>query len=663
MKQIANRLLRACVYVLTISMLISSADAQPSTPKFPPIEVESFDLELSREFPGAEAVVLLDYGEVRFDFSSGVPKARYYFFRRIQFLEEPKADAGLIEITYNEDGQESLLNLRGATYQLNSIGEPIAFKLDRRRVEKEKDANDQRTISFELPFVKKGAIIEYGYSIYSDEINSLKPWRFQRILPVLHSEYHTLLPEMSDIVVIGRGNLEGLEKYREDGGGNTFLIHNIYMMNGVSAIRREAFMPVERDIVPQLTFSRIEGRREALTAANWEDFNQKVLNGKALSLNRSAEKNLAATVKNVTSGFRGKEEKAQAIYDYVQATYQWNGEYEAFSSGNLNRVINQKKGSSAEINLILMGMLQAAGLKSSPVLISTRENGRPQTATPMLAQFNHLIVVTEFNQENLLVDVVGEEARFLALPTMDLNGQGFAVRKEKWGWMPIVSSDKLFRQTYSRIDLTASGEISGIISVRNEGYTADRERRRYEAYREPEAYFREQVLTGLPGAKIREQTLRNKAESEEPFVTLCEFITKEKRFLESTGDYLIFRPMLTRSIPENPFRETERAYPLDLPMPTNERYVLAMVIPEGYEAVQLPPPIHVKLPGESGEFVYQSQVVGPFLQLVSTITLNQTVFMPNEYSAVRTFFDYIVGKHGEAIVFRRKSEQEGAGQD
>jgi hypothetical protein len=256
----------------------------------------------------------------------------------------------------------------------------------------------------------------------------------------------------------------------------------------------------------------------------------------------------------------------------------------------------------------------------------------------------------------MLIDAIGQDARFTALPVNDLNGQGFVVRKDKWGWMPIVSSDEIFRQTYSRIDLDESGEISGVISVRNEGYTADRERRRFESYKDPEAYFREQVLTNLPAATIGEQVLRNQEESTEAFVTRCEFATKELKFLESNGEYLFFRPMLTRSIPENPFREEERDYPLDLPMPTNERYVLAMVIPEGYEAVQLPPSIHVKLPGESGEFKYQSQVVGPFLQLVSSITLNQTVFMPNEYLAVRSFFDYIVEKHGEAIVFRKLPE-------
>ncbi len=654
MKKFHPKTLWICAHFLIWGGMSATGFSQSVLPKFSPVVAESFDMSLAKQFPDAPAVVLLDYGEVAFEFTQGGPKVRYHYFRRILILTEPGPDAGKIEIDYNPDGKESLLHLRGTTYQLNAVGEPVAFKLDKRRIEKEKGEGTDRSASFELPFVKKGSIIEYSYTLYTDEVVELKPWRFQRNLPVLRSEYHTLIPEMMDYVTIGRGDLEGLEKYREH--TNSFLSHNIFIMNSLPAIRREAFMPAENDFIPQLTFTRVEGQREVLSANTWEEFNNKMLNGKTVSISRGAEKTLTLKAREVSSSQRGRDEKAEAIYRFVRAEFEWNEEYEAFSAGNINRVIHQQTGTSAEINLILMYMLQAVGIKVSPVLISTRENGRVQTSAPLLAQFNHLIVVAELSEGNVLLDAIGEEASFAALPTNDLNGQGFVVRKDKWGWMPIISSDKLFRQTYSRIDLKASGEISGIISVRNEGYTADQERRRYEAY--PERYFREQVLTGLPGAKISKQYLDNQESSDEPFVTRCEFITKEQRFLEASGEYLIFRPMLTRSIPENPFREPERAYPLDLPMPTNERYVLAMVIPEGYEAVQLPPPIHVKLPGDSGSFKYQSQVVGPFLQLVSSITLSQTVFMPHEYVAVRSFFDYIVEKHNEAIVFRKQAGTE-----
>ena len=660
MKKLLKRTLWACCYFLMSGLTVSTGFAQSTIPKFSPVVAESFDPRLANQFPDAPAVVLLDYGEVAFEYSQGSPRVRYNYFQRILILKDPQPGTGRVEITYNAEGGELLQRMRGATYQLNSVGAPVAFKLDRRRVEQTRGEGTERKISFQLPFVKKGSIVEYGYTLYSNEIETLRPWRFQRELPVLRSEYHTLIPEMANYIAIGRGNLEGLEKYREHANFSTFISHNIYIMNGLQAItdRWEPFMPVENDLVPQLTFTRVEGQREFLRADTWDEFNAKMLNGKSVSISRSAEKTLDQKAREISGKYRGREEKAEAIYNYVRSEFKWDGQYEAFLSGSINRVINQKTGSSAEINLILMYMLQSAGIKSSPVLISTRQNGRVETSAPLLAQFDHLIVVAELNEENMLLDAVGKEADFSALPTNDLNGEGFVVRKDKWGWMPIVSSDKLFRQTYSRIDLAATGEISGIISVRNEGYTADQERRRYEAYREPENYFREQVLTGLPGAKISEQYLKNEESSDEPFVTRCEFVTTEKRFLEATGEYLIFRPMLTRSIPENPFREPERAYPLDLPMPTNERYVLAMIIPEGYEAVQLPPPIHVKLPGDSGAFKYQSQVVGPFLQLVSSITLNQTVFMPHEYGAVRAFFDYIVEKHNEAIVFRKKAHGE-----
>ena len=194
----------------------------------------------------------------------------------------------------------------------------------------------------------------------------------------------------------------------------------------------------------------------------------------------------------------------------------------------------------------------------------------------------------------------------------------------------------------------------GVISVRNNGYSAEAERKRIRKYaNQPEAYFREVVLTGLSQSAISGHDFRNQTTSTEPFIARCEFSAPHWPFIEMADDFIFFKPMLTRLIPENPFRQEYRANPLDLSMPTNEKYILAMVIPEGFEVAQLPSSIHVKMPGEAGTFTYQSQVVGPFLQLVSTISLNRTVFMPDEYGNIRQFFDFIVKKHEEAIVFRK----------
>lgn len=655
--------------ILGIISLVTSYQetlAQLALPKFEAVATDDFDPTLAARFPNAPAVILMDYGEVAFEMGQSGRTARYHYFRRILVLKDPEPGMGNVEIIFNQKGNEKISHIKAYTYNLNSVDKPIAFKLDKRRIERTKGEGSIRKVSFQLPFVKKGSIIEFQYSINTAEMETLKSWEFQRELPVLRSEYHTMIPELLDFVVIGRGNLNGLRKSRDyfyqnirmdnRGGYNLYVSHDIYVMEEVRGFKRERFMPAEKDILPQISFIRAERNARTPVTRTWEQLNQSLVSGKEFAVSRSLASQIDEIARNIGSDERGKSDKIQAIYEYVSSEFTWNGVYQAVPK-NVTRAFNQKTGNSADINLILMHMLSAIGIKVSPVLISTRDNGKPLAYSPILSQFNHMIVVAEQNQESQLLDVVGDGAGFDVLPAVDINGQGFVVRKDKWGWMPILSSDKLFRQTYSRIDLQPKGDFWGQISVRNEGYTAARERRRLDQYPNRERYVREHVLTGLPGAKIDDHLLKNEGESAEPFIARCNFSAEEARFVEVAGDYLFFKPLLTRLIPENPFQEVEREHPLDLAVPTNERYVLALIIPEGFEVVQLPPPIHVKLAGESGSFTYQSQVVGPFLQLVSTITLEKTVFMPDEYAAVRSFFDYIVDKHSESIVFK-KSEGE-----
>lgn len=658
-----KHLLSGIAGILFLTLSGQLAVAQVALPKFDAVTYESFDLSLAARFPDAPAVMLLDYGEVAFEMSQSGRSARYHYFRRLLILKDPEPGMNTIEIVFNQKGNEKISQVKGNTYSLNAVGKTTTFKLDKRRIERTKGEGTTRKISFQLPFVKKGSIIEFQYSLHTPELETLKNWEFQRELPVLRSEYHTMIPELLDFVVIGRGNLNSLRKSRDyfyqnvrmtsTGGFNLYVSHDIFVMEEMKGFKRERFMPSDKDLVPQISFIRAgKGSRTPLITRTWEQLNQSLLAGKDFKVSRSIAKQIEERTRTISGDARGKADKIQAIYDYVQSEFTWNGSYHAVAK-NITRAFNQREGNSAEINLILMHMLSSIGIKVSPVLISTRDNGKPLAYSPMVSQFNHMIVVAEQNQESQLLDVVGEGAGFDVLPALDINGQGFVVRKDKWGWMPILSSDKLFRQTYSRIDLQPKGDFVGQISVRNEGYTAARERRRLDQYPNRERYVREHVLTGLPSAKIDAHLLKNEGESAEPFIARCDFSAEEARFVEVAGDYLFFKPLLTRLIPENPFQEVEREHPLDLAVPTNERYVLALIIPEGFEVVQLPSPIHVKLAGESGSFTYQSQVVGPFLQLVSTITLEKTVFMPDEYAAVRSFFDYIVDKHSESIIFKR----------
>ena len=58
-----------------------------------------------------------------------------------------------------------------------------------------------------------------------------------------------------------------------------------------------------------------------------------------------------------------------------------------FTNKSVKDLLSSKTGNSAEINLFLAGMLNAAGIEAYPVITSTRSNGKIQSDYPFLQPF------------------------------------------------------------------------------------------------------------------------------------------------------------------------------------------------------------------------------------------------------------------------------------
>jgi hypothetical protein len=111
---------------------------------------------------------------------------------------------------------------------------------------------------------------------------------------------------------------------------------------------------------------------------------------------------------------------------------------------------------------------------------------------------------------------------------------------------------------------------------------------------------------------------------------------------------------LSEGYEENPFGLGERNYPVDFGVPIVEQFLLVLTLPDGYTFDVIPEEIHVVLPRDAGRFRYQTLVIqGRHIQILSEIEINKTVFDPEEYGAIRSFFDHIAAKHTEKLIIGR----------
>jgi hypothetical protein len=106
---------------------------------------------------------------------------------------------------------------------------------------------------------------------------------------------------------------------------------------------------------------------------------------------------------------------------------------------------------------------------------------------------------------------------------------------------------------------------------------------------------------------------------------------------------------------KNPFKSAERFYPVEMPYTMDETYLLTMEVPVGYVVDELPKQMVVKLDEkESAFFEYRISQSGSTISLRSRLKVNRTMFANEEYENLREFFNMIVNKQNEQIVFKKK---------
>lgn len=630
----------------------------------------------------APAAIMADMGMASFEVFSRTPVIRYEYKRVIKIFSKEALSLKQIELPYDPK-KETLYDIRAATHNLNSEDEPVAFRVDKRKIQEKRTKDGMRIKVIDLPFVRVGSVLEIQYVIKAKNFEKLRRWQFQQDLPVKQSEYHALIPgtysyqilvsgnpkkvhhltrkfQQNQPVVMGdRSRFSNRSLGRFDNGYRTQRMLNtgtyeIFMATDLPALVEESFSPQHQDFIPSVEFhlakDHLYGRENPYLFTSWKELNQKTLKKYRPKKLKADKKILTGRVNRLTRRARGEDEKAQVIVNWIQDEMEWDETY-AIQAKRLDQVLSSKRGNSAEINLLLLNMLQTAGIEAYPVMISTKDHGNVQTVYPNSSQFNHVIVAAKLQGVEMLLDGLSKHNDLGMLPSNDLTEVGFLLDQNGGRWVQLRSQNRMIRYTYSRFTLDNNGRLNGEVSVSNEAYSAVVERDRLDKESNEESYLRKHVLTGISEADVANLVVENSAVPGKPLLVNCSLQTND--FVQVADQHMFINPLLTKQVAENPFPLGDRSTPLDLTYPLRESHMLGLRLPEGYEIAQLPEPIRVVLPNKQGSFTYNVIHLDNIVHFTSSIYLNKTLFFPEEYDTIRSFFDYIVEKHAEDLVIRK----------
>jgi len=628
--------------VFFVGLLVFSLGARAQTPsKFGEVSMDEINLKRCSMDTAAVAMILFDKGESILTEDLKVTFKRH---TRIKFFSQAAIDTWANRTIYLDKGEENLSKLKAVTYNLEN-GKMTSSELNDESIFKTKYDKWTNQVKFTLPNVKEGSVIEYSYTI-STGASLLPGWQFQYSIPSAWSEYQVYIPKTFDFTKDMRGFLLVTEhNVREDGSGEKFIIKN------APAFKDEPFAANSEDYISRINFYLkevfIPGQGLEKFNRTWPGIVKSLLAQPDFGGQIRFSNFLKETVAEVTAG-QDDQKKVESIYSYVKTNVAWNKTLDAIPDRPFKKVLEERKGSSSEINLLLVSMLQKAGLVAHPVLLSTRDHGMIIPFNPRFNQFNYVICLVKLGDKKILIDATDTHLPMKALPERCLNGEGLVVSEKEMEWIPLVSirSKKSYNATFT---VTEEGEISGDLAISTDGIGASNVRSSFKELGQ-EKYVKD-FLSG----KAWEVSKNNFENMDNPSQLVKESYTLTvKDHAQATGSIIYLNPYLCAQMTDNIFKSEKRLFPVDFSTPFEQVYLAKITLPDNYALDEVPKPKAIVLPNGNGKFLYSVTQSGAVINFVSQLIVNKSVFTAEEYPQLREFYNLIVAKEAEQIVLKKK---------
>jgi len=111
--------------------------------------------------------------------------------------------------------------------------------------------------------------------------------------------------------------------------------------------------------------------------------------------------------------------KVKTIFRFVQNKMNWNQFYGYSTHKGVKKAAIDRTGNTAEINFILIAMLNYAGINANPVLCSTVGHGIPNY--PNRTVFNYVLAAGDIDGKRVLLDASSKFTTSNVLPLQALN--------------------------------------------------------------------------------------------------------------------------------------------------------------------------------------------------------------------------------------------------
>lgn len=431
-------------------------------------------------------------------------------------------------------------------------------------------------------------------------------------------------------------------------------------MKNVPAFLTEDFMTAESNFKSAMYFELsdehlMSGGKKSYTK-DWKDVDHELVTDKsvggAMKRKDVFKELMPSIIKNETDDLG----KAKAVYNFIKKQLKWNRYYGISSDdGNVKKILENRTGSVADINLTLIAALSAANLDAEAVLISTRENGTVNKIYPVISEFNYVVAKVNIGDKSYFLDATEPLSPFGLLPLRCINDQGRVINLKKPSYWVDLKANQRNSATYMlKGKLTADGRILGTISTTTMGYAALNKRKEITKYATTEEYV-EKLDEQMPKINISKNEIRNIDSLEMPLIESydIEFLDDN---LNKNNDQLFMNPFIVNRITKNPFNLNDRTYPIDLGSALDERIFIEITLPENYVVQEKPKDMAIALPNNGGKYVLQSTIADNILTFNQLLQLQKAIYPADDYFLLKEFYSRIIQNQKIDVLLKKPAK-------
>jgi hypothetical protein len=640
--------MRKAFTLLLLCVAVSAVNAQttPTTQPYGKIDIADLEMKACDFEKSANAEVLFNKSNVYFNNNYDIVTEIH---KRVKIFNDNGKDNANVRIEfYGGDRSEYISGIQAQTINLTN-GVPEIVKVDKKQIFTETIDRSRTATVFSFPNVKPGSVIEYKYSIVSNNIGNFPDWYFQTSIPTRYSELTTNTPD-----ILYYKNLESVHqpyavnKNNRDGSITKALAN-------VASIPDEPFMSSLEDncqrILFQLMTVRPIGQRMLSFSDSWTKVGETLIEatnfGGQLNHKINGEEVLIAKAKELKTD----DDKIAFLFNEVKNNMKWSEYYSKYSDDGISKAWDKKSGNSGEINMILYHLLKKAGVKVFPMITSTRKNGRVNPGYPNYYQFNNTVAYVPVDSAKYYVlDATSKYNIYNQVPANILNSFGFYMDKDKKVYdVTFLQNTNPIRQVVLLNGvIKPDGKMTGTAEVSNFGYNRVNVVTKYK--KDGEKKFIDYLVNDDNNLKISSVKFDGMDVDTLPLTHKVAF---DLDLTGSDGDYIYFNPNMLSSVKNNPFLSENRYTDIDFGYRSSYSINCIFKVPAGFKVDVLPKSVTMAMADKTMSFRRIAIEQEGTIVIRFNIDQKKSIYFKEDYLEIHEFYKKMYEMLNEQIVLKK----------